>query len=271
MVSLQLTSKHLLALCRDNSSWRRLALLPAATTRYRQLYNSAGGGGGGGGTQQPPPPPSPPPLPPPADVHHAINNPSSSSSDQQQYEQQQWYPTLSTRQQARIIANWDTTFPMSREPQRWYDEYIHRHAPVVVNWPQQPTTTTTTTTAAAAGEFAVTAAAGSVPVDVRGLALYRPPAEARAAYAVAPLEDGSVCLWDVKGGSGVSSSSSSSKRKGAIVAHSKAGLLWEHVPPHSHPRRSTVTDPGILESVAVDDHRGIAFFAIGNGKLCVYL
>ncbi|KXJ91515.1 hypothetical protein Micbo1qcDRAFT_163270 [Microdochium bolleyi] len=222
IVSLQLASKHFLVLCRDNGFWRHLALSPAALSRYRQLS--------GGGQQH-----HRADVPPP-DVHHAVDPWEAASSLLEQ-------PSLSTKQHARVIANWDTTFP--QESPRWYDEYIHRHAPVVVNWPQQPMTE------------GKTATAGSVPIDVRGLALYRPPSEAHAAYAVAPLEDGSVCLWDVKGGS-------ATRKKGAIAAHSKAGLLWEHVPPHSYPRRSTITDPGILESVTVDDQRGVAFFAIGH-------
>ena len=160
---------------------------------------------------------------------------------------------MSSKQTARIIANWDTTFP--QEPPRWYDEYIHRFAPIVINWPQQPMTDRCFV------DGANTSPASAVPIDVRGVALYKPPAvdEGAQAYAVAPLEDGAVCLWDVRG--------STARRKGSIIAQSKAGLLWEDIPTHGHSRRSTITDPGILESVTVDNHHGTAFFAIGHGRL----
>ncbi|KAH7027449.1 uncharacterized protein B0I36DRAFT_327104 [Microdochium trichocladiopsis] len=238
IVSLQLTSKHLLRLCRDNSFWRQLALSPAALSRYRQLVGGGSHQAGNGITA----------------VHRNSNpldvvvNTSDSWRDDASAEDQLLLRSLSGKQHARVIANWDTTFP--QEDPRWYDEYIHRFAPIAVNWPQQPMTK---------DGSGGTAAGCAVPIDVRGLALYRPPSPAgdgAHAYAVSPLEDGSVCLWDVKG--------SDVRRKGSIVTQSKAGMLWEHVPPHGYPRRSTVTDPGILESVSLDDHRGIAFFAIGH-------
>lgn len=97
------------------------------------------------------------------------------------------------------MANWDPSYP--DEKVNWYDEYIARHAPISTSWFQQPRNRESVM-----HEF----------LEVRGMALYTPPGEPGSALAVAPLDDGSLCLWDISGTKG---------RKGSIVARSKSGLL----------------------------------------------
>ncbi|CCC08053.1 hypothetical protein SMACR_01617 [Sordaria macrospora] len=157
----------------------------------------------------------------------------------------------SKKEQMRIMANWDPCFPTERVS--WYEEYIQRHAPVAINWLPLPH---------ARG-------AKSEYVEARGVALYRPDSPrieqgfeggARSAadetlLAVSPLDDGSVCIWDVNGTRG---------RKGAILATSAPGLLLINGPGADNSKRSQRVDSGVTECVSVDSSLHRAFFAVQN-------
>ncbi|KAG7136807.1 hypothetical protein HYQ45_005743 [Verticillium longisporum] len=134
----------------------------------------------------------------------------------------------------REIANWDPTFP--GESVCWYDEYIQRNAPVTTSWLQQPCIRD--------GSF-------EDLLDVRGVALYNPPGDPGNMLAVSPLDDGSICLWDVKGRRG---------RKGAIVAKSAPGIL--HIDGPGAVGRSRKIDAGVTECISVDSQGKRAFVAV---------
>lgn len=144
------------------------------------------------------------------------------------------------REYSRIAANWDPTFPNERT--NWYHEYIQRNAPVTTSWFERPQTPE-----------------GSVvePIEVRGVALYRPSKVENQLFAVSPLDDGSICIWDVKGTKG---------RKGSIISKSGPGLLWDMQGIASVDISNKSIDKGIIECVSVDDHRHAAFFAVGTSK-----
>ncbi len=153
------------------------------------------------------------------------------------------------RERTRILANWDPCFP--RERISWYDEYIQRHGPIAVNWFQQPRTEDQP--------------GGIDYVEVRGVALYRPdnPREtpnggAERLLAVSPLDDGSVCLWDVNGWKG--------GKRGAVVAKSRPGILFIDGPGADNSRRSKRVDSGVTECVSVDSQQHKAFFAVQSRK-----
>ncbi|KAK9416472.1 putative F-box domain-containing protein [Seiridium unicorne] len=135
----------------------------------------------------------------------------------------------------RILANWDPTF--TGENVNWYNEYLQRHGPAVVNWFERPQIRDGDMRAA---------------IEVKGAALYRPSQETAALFAVAPLDDGSVCLWDVKG--------SERSKKGSILSKSREGLLRLDSPVLSS--RSRMASIGITECVSVDSSRNKAFFAV---------
>ena len=151
----------------------------------------------------------------------------------------------------RIMANWDPCFPTERVS--WYEEYIQRHAPVAINWLPLPHARGAKT------EY----------VEARGVALYRPddsrigqdfevgarPASDETLLAVSPLDDGSVCIWDVNGTRG---------RKGAILATSAPGLLLINGPGADNSKRSQRVDSGVTECVSVDSSLHRAFFAVQN-------
>jgi hypothetical protein len=147
-----------------------------------------------------------------------------------------------SREKTRVMANWDPSFPS--EHVSWYDEYIHRRGPVSINWLQLPT---------------VEASFEPDYIEARGLALYYPDNAFRegnrpeTALAVSPLDDGSVCLWDVNGTRG---------KQGAIVAKSRPGILFIDGPGADNTRRSKRVDSGVTECVTVDSYRHKAFFAV---------
>ncbi|RYP45763.1 hypothetical protein DL768_007939 [Monosporascus sp. mg162] len=142
------------------------------------------------------------------------------------------------REHTRLTANWDPTFP--NEKVNWYDEYIQRNAPIAVSWFQLPYTRNDPT---------------RIPIDVRGSALYQVSSTSRDVFAVSPLDDGSVCIWDVKGNRG---------RQGSIIARSMSGLLFADGPATHASRRSKRIDSGVVECVSIDNQRNRAFFAVQN-------
>lgn len=154
------------------------------------------------------------------------------------------------------MANWDPCYP--DECVSWYDEYIQRHGPVAINWLQHnyDNSGTADGIGAAAGEF----------VEARGVALYYPDSgsdggrEEETVLAVSPLDDGSVCLWDVGGTRG---------KRGAIVARSKPGILFIDGPGADNHRRSKRVDSGVTECVSVDSRQHRAFFAVQSRKCAI--
>ena len=147
-----------------------------------------------------------------------------------------------SQERIRISANWDPSYPT--EKVRWYDEYIARNAPISTSWLQQPRNRES-----AEHEY----------LEVRGLGLYKPPGEADSTFAVAPLDDGSVCIWDLTGRKG---------RKGSIVARSKSRILSvdEH-PQNGLSKRSKMISTGVTECVSVDNVRGKAYVAVQSGMV----
>lgn len=155
------------------------------------------------------------------------------------------------RERVRIMANWDPCFPSERVS--WYDEYIQRHGPVAVNWFQVAYDVTEERTLSP-DDF----------VEARGVALYYPDSGGRGegslretVMAVSPLDDGSVCLWDVGG---------TRARRGAIVARSRPGILFIDGPGADNSRRSKRVDSGVTECVSVDSWKHRAFFAVQSRK-----
>jgi hypothetical protein len=139
------------------------------------------------------------------------------------------------------LANWDPVFPGERVS--WYHEYIQRYGPIATSWFQQPR--------GRDGNAEDT-------VDVRGVALYAPSQSDTGLFAVSPLDDGSVCLWDVRGSRG---------RKGAILSRSSPGILFIDGPGGDNTRRSKKIDTGFSECVSVDSRGNRAFVAVQSRTL----
>lgn len=152
------------------------------------------------------------------------------------------------KERVRMLANWDPSY--AGENVNWYDEYIQRAAPITINWLQQPM---------------LRDGSESTYIEARGVALYRPdnqgpsPLGLEVVFAVSPLDDGSVCLWDVTGAKG---------RKGAVYAKSRPGILYMNGPEADNSSRSKRIDSGVTECVSVDSKLHLAFFAVQSRKSC---
>ena len=142
---------------------------------------------------------------------------------------------VQSNEKIRLRANWDPSF--LDEKVNWYDEYIARNAPISTSWFEQPRNRESTQK-----EY----------LEARGMALYTP--EPGNSLIVAPLDDGSIVLWEL---SGIRS------RKGSIVARSKSGLLFvngNHQVPGGE--RSKMIGTGVTECIAVDSARKRAYVAV---------
>lgn len=94
-------------------------------------------------------------------------------------------------------------------------------------------------------------------LEIRGVGVYKPPGRLDEGFAVSPLDDGSVSLWDLTGSTG---------RKGAILGRSASNvLIAEGVQP-----RSKMVNTGVVECVSVDSERARAYIAIQCGKYKIY-
>ncbi|KAI0023886.1 hypothetical protein F4780DRAFT_769124 [Xylariomycetidae sp. FL0641] len=227
IVNLQLVSKRLLRICRDGNLWRNRCLAASASLERIELYRSGSNwvdtsGHALGGAQATPG--EGPGQDDRSDIHWSLVDMSRLGSRKRE------------KEYARIAANWDPTFPGERTD--WYDEYIQRNGPIAVSWFEQPHVHSGTVRDA---------------VDVSGAALYRPSPESHEVFAVSPLEDGTVCMWDVKG---------TNTRRGAILAKSSPGILYPDGPSTDLSKRSKMINSGITECVSVDSQSSTAFFAV---------
>ncbi|KAG6007990.1 hypothetical protein E4U21_005224 [Claviceps maximensis] len=143
------------------------------------------------------------------------------------------------RRAVQDMANWDPRFP--GEDVSWYDEYIQRYATTSIDWLQAPR---------------MRHSRSGPHIEVRGMALYSPydgNDGLGTMLAVSPLDDGSVCLWDVRGSRG---------QRGRIVATSEPDILFIDGPGSQNSKRSKKIDTGVTECVSVDNDTHRAFFAV---------
>ncbi|KAJ5156267.1 hypothetical protein N7492_009070 [Penicillium capsulatum] len=147
---------------------------------------------------------------------------------------------------ARAAAEWDSS--AEGEHVDWYSEYIARHGPMSLSWAQQPTRQN--------GD-----SRRRNPQEVKGMGLLKDWSSARENKIIAPLEDGSVCIWDLNH----SHCTGSQSNKGKILGLSEPGILMAN---HSRrgfsPSKSASEFINLGEGVSVDSFRRRAYLAIGN-------
>lgn len=141
---------------------------------------------------------------------------------------------------ARAMPSWDPTYP--DEKIDWYGEYIARHAPLSVSWLEQP--------------FSEQNGLRE-KLETRGLGLLK---DHNDSIVVAPLDDGSVCLWNI-------GREDAAPTDGRIMARSRPGLLSNNGPDGStwqdlSTSRAKMTSTGVVECVSVDRARNKAYFAV---------
>lgn len=143
------------------------------------------------------------------------------------------------------MASWDPTY--TDEKVDWYDEYIARHAPLSMSWLEQP--------------FREQNGLRDI-LETRGIGIFQDHGDS---MVVAPLDDGSVCLWNI----GYEDAAPKSQ-DGRIMARSRPGLLSVNGPDGSLSQNSTnsgakMTSTGVVECVSVDRARNKAYFAVQSG------
>ena len=131
------------------------------------------------------------------------------------------------------FASWDPSYLHERVD--WYEEYIARHAPLCTKWFQAP---------------ALEGGSWGIKHEARGVGLFK---SSTSCKVVAPLDDSSVCLWNLDPiGTGQGT-------PGSIIARSRKGLL-------SSLSRSgpNLDNMGIVECVSLDNARQKGYFAVQN-------
>ena len=151
-------------------------------------------------------------------------------------------------ERTRALANWVPSY--NGENVDWYGEYIARHASISMSWLQQPKITDHDL--------------GDIQ-EIRGMGLHH---DSNGSRVVAPLDDGSVCLWEI--GYKPEDDNSDRFRRGAIIARSKPGLLSvsgtnEDSEQNFQTYKTRLTSTGVVECVSVDNVRNKAYFAAQRG------
>ncbi|KAF2471063.1 uncharacterized protein BDR25DRAFT_261428 [Lindgomyces ingoldianus] len=146
------------------------------------------------------------------------------------------------KKRATLLANWDPTY--AGEKVNFYQDFIQRHAPHSINWFQN----------ARHGHHDDNphheATGAGILFDAAGM----------ADKLIAPLEDGSVSIWDASG---------SQRRQGSIIARSAVGLLPNRGPDLDLDTRlrqcqAIMTETGAVECVSIDSRQQKGFFAVQN-------
>ncbi|KAJ5082953.1 hypothetical protein N7532_011996 [Penicillium argentinense] len=153
---------------------------------------------------------------------------------------------LSLSERARAAAEWDSS--TEGEHVDWYSEYIARHGPMSLSWAQQP--------------FQKGEGKKHQPCEVKGMGLLKDWSSARENKIVAPLDDGSICIWDLNH----SHNANSQSTKGGILGMSEPGVLMANLSSrreHS-PSKSSLEFINLGEGVSIDSFRRRAYLAIGN-------
>ncbi|KAK4555899.1 hypothetical protein LTR86_007119 [Recurvomyces mirabilis] len=144
-------------------------------------------------------------------------------------------------QRVRALANWEPGY--SDERLDYYEEFVHRHAPISLGWLDLPKART------------------SDKEELReatGVGVLHDSDE-HVQHVIAPLDDGSICIWDVS-----ERSTTTAGGRGKIVAQSRSGLLTGQSPTATSDSRIIMTETGAVECVSVDNTHSKALFAVQN-------
>ena len=152
-------------------------------------------------------------------------------------------PTAEARSQRyRALANWEPGHP--GENLDYYQEYIHRHVAINVSWLDLPK------------------APGSVKGDFNeatGIGTLCSTNSNAVEHVIAPLDDGSICIWDVSTRTTISAGG-----HGRVISKSKPGLLTSKPPDATSENHIMMTETGAVECVSIDNSAKRGFFAVQN-------
>lgn len=138
----------------------------------------------------------------------------------------------------RAQANWEPAYP--GEQLDYYEEFIHRHAPVQLDYLPSPK-------APGLDKEAQTTATGVGLLD----------AGYGSHHVIAPLDDGSICVWDTSG-----RTTKTYGGGGKLVGQSRRGLLSGQTSEATSESHTIMTETGAVECVAIDSHAHKGYFAV---------
>ncbi|PKY00804.1 hypothetical protein P168DRAFT_307245 [Aspergillus campestris IBT 28561] len=150
-------------------------------------------------------------------------------------------PSFSER--TRAAVEWDPS--VEGEDRDWYSEYIARNGPLSFSWLQQPFSRSSSRK-----DFR----------EVKGMALLRDWSSARENKVVAPLDDGSVCIWDLNHSHSIGSQAT----KGRVLGVSAPGILMADLSGRAGKQSPSQRFINLGETMSVDSIRRRAYMAVGN-------
>nr|OQO06424.1 hypothetical protein B0A51_18522 [Rachicladosporium sp. CCFEE 5018] len=150
-------------------------------------------------------------------------------------------PAATERQQwQRALANWEPGYPGERID--YYEEFVQRHADINVDWIRLPKPQTNDK---------------ETLREATGVALLNDGFDSGPQHIVAPLDDGSVCIFDITPRSTLEPGGG-----GRLLSRSKPGLLTGRDDPNeSH---AIMTETGAVECVSVNPSTQKGSFAVQN-------
>ncbi|KAJ5482979.1 hypothetical protein N7539_006425 [Penicillium diatomitis] len=148
---------------------------------------------------------------------------------------------------ARAASHWDSS--MEGEQVDWYSEYVARHGPMSFSWIQQ----------------ALKPGGESWRKDaheIKGMGLLKDWSSAKEDRIVAPLDDGTVCIWDI----GHSRPAGPRSVRGRILGRSEPGILMKSLRParDGTSSQSSLSFLDLGEGVSIDSFQRRAYLAVGN-------
>lgn len=150
-----------------------------------------------------------------------------------------------SRDRVRALANWDPAYP--EEQIDYYQEYIHRHAPIHTGWLGLPRDVSRE---------------GKNTLEATGVGVIRREDAGTAEQVVAPMNDGSIAIWDIK-----ASETRPGDPRGMLLGRSAMGLLSGRASETERAKAMTesktiMTETGAVECVSIDSARKKGFFAV---------
>ena len=143
---------------------------------------------------------------------------------------------------SRALANWEPAYPTEKID--YYQEFVQRHADINISWLSLPS--------------AHVSDKDTQP-EATGLSTILDAQSNRRDRVVAPLDDGSICIWDVSAQSTLNAGGA-----GRLLAQSKRGLLTGQPQEAMSDSHIIMTETGAVECVSIDSTLQRGYFAVQN-------
>ncbi|KAF2758587.1 hypothetical protein EJ05DRAFT_537924 [Pseudovirgaria hyperparasitica] len=155
---------------------------------------------------------------------------------------------VTAQRRTNMMASWDPSYP--NEDSNFYQEFIHRHAPVQLSWLQ--------------GVYRGKND-NMVQHEATGMGILYDDSECMADKLIAPMDDGSICIWDVS----FVQDARSEPNQGRIIEKTSVGLLAGLDLRSDRNTRITqsktaMTETGAVEVVSIDNKQKKGYFGVTN-------